>query len=129
MERKEVEISQKELDRILRAKSAEGRKIIIREHTLWTKTEIAVFAYFKKNNNNPETYMQIARAYFSSSNSNYQKACNNLLKQGYLTKTKDNKFKIHKRFMKQIERGTETVERPIPYLDKFVRKLTKLQRK
>ncbi|MDA3779188.1 MAG: hypothetical protein PF487_02980 [Bacteroidales bacterium] len=61
-------------------------KAVVKINTLWTKTEVSILAYFVKKNNKPSTYREIARAYISSSYSNYQKSCEALLKRGYLEK-------------------------------------------
>lgn len=101
------------------------RGIVVREHTLWTKTEIAVLAHFKRHNNRSTTYREVTRAYVSSSYSNYQKACESLVKRGYLEKLKDGSFKVCKGSWSQVKKGTETIERSLPYFDSFLKKLNK----
>ena len=102
--------------------SKEDRKIVIKEHTLWTKIEVAVLAYFVKHQNKPATYREIARAYVSASYSNYQKACESLLKRGYLVK-ESGIFRIHPAILPQIKKGKESVERDIPYFQVFLKRL------
>jgi len=97
--------------------------IWIREQTLWKKTEIAVFAYFSKFNNKPSTYREIARAYVSSSYSNYQKACESLVKRGYLIKLQDGSFKVRESNWDMVKTGEEQVVRSLPYFSYFIQKL------
>lgn len=101
------------------------RGIVVEEHTLWKKTEIAVLAYFSSNNNKPTTYREIARAYVSSSYSNYRKACEALKERAYLEKLEDGKFRVNDNSWKQVKRGTETSERSLPYLQVYKKKLKK----
>jgi hypothetical protein len=100
------------------------KRILIKEHTLWSKTEIAVLAFFSKNNNKPTTYRIIARAYVSSSYSNYQKSCEDLAKRGYLERLEDGSFRVRESSWGQIKKGTESFERKLPYFDSFLKKLT-----
>ena len=102
-----------------------NKSIVITEKTPWKKTEIAVLAYFSKHNNAPATYRDIARAYVSSSYSNYQKACEELVRKGYLIKLEDGKFRTNKCSWEQIEKGTETTERNLPYFQNYKKKLKK----
>jgi hypothetical protein len=97
--------------------------IWVREHTLWKKTEMAVFAYFSRNNNKHSTYREIARAYVSSSYSNYKKACEELVKRGYLEKLEDGSFRVRDSDWKMVKSGKEIVERSLPYFDSFLKKL------
>ena len=105
--------------------SKEGRKIVMKDHTLWTKIEMAILTYFKKHNNKPTTYREISRAYVSSSYSNYQKACNNLVGRGWLEKLKDGSFKVHKSSWNDVKKGTETIERRLHFISHFTNKLNK----
>lgn len=105
-------------------KGTRGDKgIVMKEHTLWKKTEMAVFAYFSKHNNKPATYRDIARAYVSSSYSNYQKACEELVKRGDLIKLEDGKFKVRKGSWEMVRTGTEQVARALPYFNSYLFKL------
>lgn len=104
------------------------RGIMVKEHTLWTKIEIAVLAFFAKNDNASSTYREIARAYVSSSYSNYQKACNSLFERGWLIRLEDGSFRVHSGSWGQIKKGTETVERSLPYFDVYLRKVRKLRK-
>ena len=97
--------------------------IIVKEYTLWKRIEMAVLAYFSDKKNKPATYREIARAYVSASYSNYQKACEDLVKRGYLEKMKDGKFKVQKNKWEMVETGTEQVERRLPYFDIYLKKL------
>ena len=97
--------------------------IWMKEHTLWKKTEMAVFAYFSKHDNKPATYRDIARAYVSSSYSNYQKACEELVNRGYLIKQKDGKFKVRESNWKMVKTGKEQIERNLPYFNSYLFKL------
>lgn len=99
--------------------------IWMREHTLWKKTEIAILAYFSKNNNKPATYREIARAYVSSSYSNFQKACQELEKRGYLEKLESGAFKVQKRSWAMVKTGKEMVERDLPYFSVYLKRLEK----
>lgn len=99
--------------------------IWMKEHTLWKKTEMAVLAYFSLNNNKPSTYREITRAYVSSSYSNYQKACESLAERGVLEKLRDGKFKVRKGDWEMVKKGTETIERSLPYLETYKKKLKK----
>jgi len=100
-----------------------NRRIVIRYKTLWSKTEVAVLAYFVNKNNERATYRNIARAYGSSSYSNYQKACKELIKRGYLTRPRKGLFRIKLKVFPSIAKGTETVELGIPYLRQHIKKL------
>jgi len=97
--------------------------IWVKEHTLWKKIEMAVLAYFSKNNNKSATYMKIARAYVSSSYSNYQKACEELVKRGYLEKLKDGSFKVCESDWEMVKTGKEQIIRSLPYFDTYLKKL------
>lgn len=99
--------------------------IWIKEHTLWKKTEIAVLVYFSKNKNKPATYREISRAYVSSSYSNFQKSCEELVRRGYLEKLKDGAFKVRKGNWEMVRTGKEQVERSLPYFDIYLKKLKK----
>lgn len=99
------------------------RRISIREDTLWTKTQIAVLAYFNKKKNKPSTYREIARAYVKSNYTDYQRACIQLAKRGYLVKLEDNKFKVTKENLNLVKTGKEAVERPLPYFRTYLNKL------
>lgn len=99
--------------------------IWVREYTLWTKIQIAVLAYFARNNNKPATYTEISRAYTSSSYSNYQRACEKLKERGYLERLKDGSFKVRKNRWSNAKKGTEVVERGLPYFDVYMKKLNK----
>lgn len=101
------------------------RGIMIREYTLWKRIEMAVLAYFASKKNKPATYREIARAYVSASYSNYQKACEGLRERGYLEKLDDGKFKVNESSWGQIQKGTETVERALPYFNSYLKKLKK----
>lgn len=103
-----------------------SKRIVIKEKTLWTKTKVAVLAYFAKNNNKPATYTEIARAYVKSSYSNYLKACKELQTSGYLIQTSANKFKVAQSSWKEVKRGVETVERGIPYFSAYYNKVRKV---
>ena len=104
------------------------RRIVVSEHTLWTKTEIAVLAFFAKNNNLQTTYREIARAYVSGSYSNYQKACKNLKERGWLDKLEDGSFKVHQGSWEQVKKGTETIERSLPYFSQYFKKVKRLNK-
>lgn len=97
--------------------------IWVKEHTLWKKTEMAVLAYFSLHNNKPATYREITRAYISSSYSNYQKACESLVRRGYLERLNDGKFQVRKGDWEMVKKGTETIERSLPYFEGFKKKL------
>ncbi len=97
--------------------------IWMKEHTLWKKTEMAVLAYFSLHNNKPATYREIARAYVSSSYSNYQKACESLAKRGYLKKLKDSKFKVRESDWEMVRTGKEHIIRSLPYFETYKKKL------
>lgn len=97
--------------------------IVVSEHTLWKKTEMAVFAYFARFNNKPSTYRDITRAYVSSSYSNYQKACEQLAKRGWLKKLKDGKFMVNGSNWPNVKKGIEVVKRELPYFQSYLKKL------
>src|SRR3989344_2161558 len=99
--------------------------IWMKEHTLWKKTEIAILAYFSKNNNKPATYRDISRAYVTSSYSNYQKACEELTRRGYLERLGDGSFKVRKGSWEMVRTGKEIVERALPYFSVHLKKLNK----
>jgi DNA-binding MarR family transcriptional regulator len=99
--------------------------IWIKEHTLWKKTEMSILAYFSKHNNKSAKYREIARAYVSSSYSNFQKACEELTKRGYLEKLKDGCFKVRKESWEMVKNGKEVVERSLPYFHYYLKKLEK----
>ena len=103
----------------------ESRKIVVKEHTLWTKTEVSILAYFIKHNNKPAKYREITRAYISSSYSHYQKSCEELVKRGYLVKGEDHTFTVRESMWLQVKRGTESMEKRLPYLDIYLKKLNK----
>ena len=133
---KERKLTKKEVEELIKNKKFKGkfidkrgdRRIVIKEHTLWTKTEISILAYLVKNNNKPVTYREIARAYISSSYSQYQKACENLVSRGKLEKLENGSFKGYKSSWKQIKKGTETTERSLPYFNHFLKKLKQRKR-
>ena len=104
-----------------------NKKAVIKMNTLWTKTEVSILAFFVKNNNQVSTYRDIARAYVSASYSNYQKACEELVKRGYLVKTEEKAFKIRQSRFAQIQRGTETIEMPIPHFNAFLKRVKKIK--
>jgi len=108
--------------------SNKERKIIIKEQTPWTKTEISILAYFVKNNNKSSTYRDIARAYMSSSYSNYQKGCESLAKRGRLEKQKDDSFKVPEHSWEQLKKGIESTERRLPHFDLFLKKVKRVKR-
>lgn len=99
------------------------RGILVKEHTLWTKTEIAVLAYFVKNNNKPAIYREIARAYVKSNYPDFKKACESLLNKGKLERLEKGFFKIIDGKFEEIKKGKELVERPLPYFNYFLNKL------
>lgn len=104
-------------------KGYENKKIVIQDHTDWTKTEIAVLVYFSGNKNKPSTYREIARGYVSSSYSNYQKACEHLVKKGFLVKTTNGRFSVGEGSWEMVKSGTETVIRALPYFNSYRRRL------
>jgi SOS-response transcriptional repressor LexA len=95
--------------------------IVIKENTLWTKLQMAVFAYFIRNHNQPETYREIARAYGKSNYTDYKKACDILARKGYLVKLEDGKFRISDDDLEFVKKGKESVERDLPYLQSFLK--------
>jgi len=95
----------------------------IKVYTLWTKVEIKVLAYFRKYNNQSATYRDIARAYVSSSYSNFKKACDSLTKRGYLDKLEDGSFKVNQSSLELIKRGKETIETDLPYFNESLKRL------
>ena len=99
------------------------KKAVVKINTLWTKTEVSILAYFVKNNNKPSTYREITRAYISASYSSYQKACEELVKRGYLIRDSKNLFKVREATFPQIQRGTETIEIPLPSFNIFLKKV------
>ncbi|MCW8966668.1 MAG: hypothetical protein OQK82_08300 [Candidatus Pacearchaeota archaeon] len=101
--------------------------IVVREHTEWRKTEIAVLAYFAKNHNRPSTYRDIARAYISSSYSNYQKACENLVKKSYLRKLEDGNFKVIESKWTSVKEGVEKVRRDLPYFQSYLKQVRRVK--
>lgn len=102
-----------------------SRRIKIEDHTLWKKIDMAIFAYFSKHNNKPTTYREIARAYMSSSYTDYQKACLELVKRGYLERLKDDSFKVRESDWEMVRTGTEHVIRALPYFKTYLKKLKK----
>lgn len=94
--------------------------IWVKEYTLWTKSQIAVLAYFKRNHNKPQTYREIARAYGKSNYTDYKKACETLAKRGYLIKLEKTKFKVSESDLNLIETGKESIERDLPYFKTFL---------
>ena len=104
-----------------------NKKAVIKMNTLWTKTEVSILAFFVKNNNQVSTYRDITRGYISASYSNYQKACEELVKRGYLVKTEENAFKIRQSMFAQIQRGTETIEMPIPHFNAFLKRVKQIK--
>lgn len=100
-----------------------NKRIVITEHTLWKKAEIAVLVYFSKHKNKPATYRDIARAYISSSYSNYQKACETLASRGDLIRLDDGKFKVRESEWEMVKTGKEKILRQLPYFNNFLRKL------
>ncbi len=105
------------------------RKIILQEHTLFTKTQISILAYFSKNNNKPTTYIEISRAYVSSSYSNYKTACNSLVKGSWIEKQKDGKYNVTTSKWRDVKRGIIQIERRLPYFDSFLKKLGKRRKR
>ncbi|VVB79957.1 Uncharacterised protein [uncultured archaeon] len=111
---------------IKRSRKSE-RKIVITEGTMWTKTQISVLAFFAKNNNRPSTYIEIARAYVSASYSNYQKACEALVRGSWLEKTDDGSFKVVDARWSQVKENKFVIEREFPFMRKFLKKVRKLK--
>ncbi len=108
-----------------------GKKgLVVRVTTLWTKTSIKILAYFVKNNNFPSTYTEISRAYISSSRSNYQKACNELVKRGYLEKLDNGLFKVRKERWEQVKIGEDTIniKFKLPNFNKYLKKVKKINK-
>lgn len=101
------------------------RKIVVKEHTLWTKIEVSILAYFIKNNNKSATYRKITRAYIKSNYSYFQKACKDLVKKGKLENLENGSFKIKDNKLEEIKKGKEIVERAIPFLNFYVKKCKK----
>lgn len=99
--------------------------IWVKEHTLWKKIDMAIFAYFSKFHNKPSTYRDIARAYVSASYSNYQQACESLTRRGYLLKLENKKFKVNPRNWEMVKTGKEIIQRDLPYFETFINKLKK----
>ncbi|VVB79511.1 Uncharacterised protein [uncultured archaeon] len=124
------EISQKEFEKLLKVPfKRDDRKIVIKEHTLWSKTEISVLAFFIKNSNRPSTYMEIARAYVSASYSNYKRACEDLVKRSYLERLKNGKFRVRKDSWEEVKAGKQTpVDRRLPFLDIYLKKVRKVSK-
>lgn len=98
-------------------------------NTLWSKNEVRVLAFFSKNYNEPATYLQISRAYISSSYSNFQKSCEDLAKRGVLKKLKNGSFKVSVSYWEAVKRGYELVQSPFPYFEDCFSKCKKLPRK
>ena len=103
--------------------SRSDRRISITEHTLWRKTEIAIFVYFSKHKNKPATYRDITRAYVKSNYSNFQKACEELVQRGYLIKLEDGKFKVRETEWEMVRTGKEKILRRLPCFDNYLKKL------
>ncbi len=101
------------------------RGIWVKEYTLWTKSQMAVLAYFSKYNNKPETYREIARAYGRSNYTDYKKACDKLVRKGYLERLEGGKYRVRKTAWEQVKRGIEIVQRSLPYFDYFLKILKK----
>ena len=104
-----------------------NKKVVMKMNTLWSKTEVSVLAFFVKNNNRVSTYRDIARAYVNASYSNYQKACEELVKRGYLVKTEENAFRVRQSIFANVQRGTETIEMPIPHFNAFLKRVKRVK--
>jgi hypothetical protein len=100
-------------------KPRKNKGIWVRVQVPWSKTEVAVMVYFSKTKNKASTYREIARAYVSSSYSNYQKACNELVKRGYLVRLEDGKFKVRDTALDIIETGKESFNIELPYFSYY----------
>lgn len=78
--------------------------IWVKEYTLWTRIQMAVFAYFSKKNNKSASYREIARAYVKSNYPDYKKACDELVKKGYL-ELKERKYKVREVNWEMVKKG------------------------
>jgi len=99
--------------------------ILVGEYTLWTKPEIAVLAYFNRNKNKPTTYRKITNAYVKANYTDYKRACEELTRRGYLDKLENGSFKVNKSSLDLVKRGKESVERDLPYFQRFLTQLKK----
>ena len=99
--------------------------ILVKDYTLWTKKQIEVLAYFSRNNNKPQTYMEIARAYVRSNYNDYKRACDRLMEKGYLERLESGKYKVKRGRWSMVKCGKEVVERPLPYFETSLKELKK----
>lgn len=98
------------------------RKIMQHYHTLWTKSEIRVLAYFKKYPN-LSTYRDICRAYVKSNYATFKKACEELRERGYLTVDSDGRYFPTRQGKILIEKGYFSICLELPYFDTFRKEL------
>ena len=105
------------------AKDARKRKkgTLIKIHTLWTKTQVAVLVYFKSYKNNPAGYREIARAYGRANYPDYKRACDQLFRKGYLDKTEDDLFYVRDSSLELAKTGKEEIS--LPYFNESLRRL------
>lgn len=105
------------------------RNLTATHRTLWKLTDIKVLAFFKKNNNAPATYREIARAYTSASYSHFEKSCKKLLDFGTLEKIKDGLFIVHESDWSIVKTGKFSIEITIPRLSSCLKELKEKEQK